>query len=194
MRSDVLASTLRLLQAGGYERLTVADVAADAGVAESTVYRRWRTKPELVAAAVLTLVDREVVVPDTGSLDSDLRAWLGEIARFVRRPDVIRLLRAVAALDDGVPGAVAAREGFWSARHERFVEVVERGKSRGELAPDVDAYELGELLLGPLYLRVLFIGLPVDEPFLHRSVDRLRRVFPVPPDGPPDGVSGPGRT
>ncbi len=47
----ILATRARLVQ-DGYSRMTVGDIAADAGVSRPTLYRRWSTKFELVADAL----------------------------------------------------------------------------------------------------------------------------------------------
>src|SRR3712207_2742373 len=70
----IRAAILRLLAEVGYSALTMDAVAAEAGVGKATIYRRWRTKEELVVDTVSEL-NREFAVPaDTGSVEGDLRA------------------------------------------------------------------------------------------------------------------------
>jgi len=47
------------------------DVAGHAGVGKATIYRRYRSKDELVSDAVATLVS-EITIPDSGSTRTDL--------------------------------------------------------------------------------------------------------------------------
>ena len=68
MRSNVLAATHDLLAEGGYEALRVEDVAARAGVHKTTLYRRWRTREQLVLEAMLERAFEHISVPDTASL------------------------------------------------------------------------------------------------------------------------------
>ncbi len=51
----ILAATLDLLAMDGYGGLTMAAVIARSGVSSATLYRRWPTKQQLVAAAVASL-------------------------------------------------------------------------------------------------------------------------------------------
>ena len=60
-------------------------VAAEAGVAKSTLYRRWPSKVELAVHAVAATFD-EIEVGDLGSLAADLRSSIGEAARLLRDP------------------------------------------------------------------------------------------------------------
>ena len=57
----------------GYDRLTMDAVAARAGTAKTTIYRRWPGKAELVVDALNSLKGVPEV-PDTGSLRQDRRA------------------------------------------------------------------------------------------------------------------------
>src|SRR6478735_8396043 len=47
----ILATRARLVR-DGYSRMTLGDIAADAGVSRPTIYRRWGGKLELVADAL----------------------------------------------------------------------------------------------------------------------------------------------
>ena len=46
--------------------MTVEGVAARAGVAKTTVYRRWRSKDELALAVLIDMVEQMASVPDLG--------------------------------------------------------------------------------------------------------------------------------
>src|SRR3954462_8865190 len=70
-RAAILDATRQLLAEGGVQRLTVEGVAARAGVAKTTIYRRWRSKDELALAVLLELVDL-LTVPDLGDLRAEL--------------------------------------------------------------------------------------------------------------------------
>src|SRR6478752_6730424 len=67
----ILAATLELMAEHGVRDLRMADVAARAGVGKATIYRRYRSKEELVSDAVATLVS-EIAIPATGSTRADL--------------------------------------------------------------------------------------------------------------------------
>src|ERR671920_260764 len=70
----IRAAILRLLAEVGYGALTMDAVASEAGVGKATIYRRWRTKQDLVVDTISDLAQAEGTTPDTGSLEGDLRA------------------------------------------------------------------------------------------------------------------------
>lgn len=82
----VFAATLRTIEDEGYSRATVDRIAAAAGVAKTTLYRRWPTKGELVTACV---VDAFGPAPLTGSdPESDLEACIRWAAGRIALPGV----------------------------------------------------------------------------------------------------------
>src|SRR2546423_7838557 len=72
----ILDATRELLAEVGVRGLTMEGVAARAGVAKTTIYRRWRSRNELALAVVLEMVAKVTAVPDL----SDTRA---ELVKFV---------------------------------------------------------------------------------------------------------------
>src|SRR3954447_3237979 len=70
-RDAILDATRELLLEGGVQRLTVEGVAARAGVAKTTIYRRWRSKDDLALAVLLELVEL-LTVPDLGEVRTEL--------------------------------------------------------------------------------------------------------------------------
>ena len=62
------------------------------------------------------------------------------------------------------------REMVVGARREQVVWVIERGIARGDLRPDVDPAIATELLVGPVYFRLVFGG-RLDAAFADQVVD-----------------------
>src|SRR5919205_4290078 len=77
------AAIPRLLADVGYGALTMDAVAAEAGVGKATIYRRWRTKQDLVVDTIADLNRDEANPPDTGSLEGDLRQMLHRLVAVI---------------------------------------------------------------------------------------------------------------
>src|SRR3954471_12457372 len=73
IRTAVLTTAARILHRDGYAGLTMERVAAEGGVAKTTVYRRWPTKAALCMDLYLDVAARELRDPDTGDVGRDLQ-------------------------------------------------------------------------------------------------------------------------
>lgn len=180
-RERVIGATIEVLLSSGYEGLTVARIAEMAGLAESTIYRRWPTKAQLAAAAIAELAELENPIPDTGSLKGDLQKLLDQINVLLNRSEVQRVLRTAMALDTSDPEVSELTQGFWAARFAGSADIVARAAQRGELPDSVDAYELIEHLVGATYFRVLVTRRPLDRQLIKRSVDAVLRTWAIGP-------------
>jgi AcrR family transcriptional regulator len=171
VREAVLRATLDALLAGGADDLSVRDVAQRAGVHETSVYRRWGTRANLILDAVLSEVQAAVPVPDTGSLRGDLLALLSAIAAFITTPLGQVLLQL--ALRDDLPEDRDVRDQFWAERFTVGQTVLQRARDRGELRPGVNGQLTIETLLGGLYVRLLLTREPIDGTLTEQLVDLI---------------------
>jgi AcrR family transcriptional regulator len=173
----ILAAALELMAEQGARDLRMDDVADRAGVGKATIYRRYRSKDELIAAAVAALVS-EITVPDTGSTHDDLLALMGNAVKVYRgsveagvMPSLVDAMRRDPDL------ARTVREGFLARRRAALRSVLERGVERGDLRPDLD-FELAlDVLGGPLFYRLLITGGPTDERFAEGVATLVLRGF-----------------
>src|SRR3954470_24041592 len=78
----ILETARRQLVERGYAGMSIAGIAEGARVGRPTVYRRYRDKADVVAAA-LALAPPARAAPDTGSARSDLLVILAAAARSV---------------------------------------------------------------------------------------------------------------
>ncbi|WP_308297490.1 TetR/AcrR family transcriptional regulator [Tsukamurella paurometabola] len=166
----MLAAALAQVAEHGFEGLRIAEVATRAGVAETTVYRRWSTPTALVADAVTELAAHGNPAPDTGDLRTDLLQVAQQIVALLARPGMARLVGTTLAMshDDEVD---AARRRFWDTRFEGIAPVIERAVDRGELTGLVTARDVIETVAAPIYFRILVGGAAPDDAFVGRCVD-----------------------
>lgn len=174
VRNAVLAATADELLEQGFERFSVASVARRAGVHHTTVYRRWPTKSELVLDAAIELTRQRVPAPDLGELRLDLHAYFAGLIDALADPRVLALVRGLILAPSTGTGQ---RERYWQDRFGVTAEIVGRAVARGELAAGVEPWRLIELVAGPLWMRVLVTGLPVDGAFLCRAIDDAIRAL-----------------
>jgi AcrR family transcriptional regulator len=138
------------------ETITLPMVAARAGVHATTVYRRWGTLGDLLSEVATHRFSGDIVVPDTGTLRSDLERWAADVATDLSDPDVLALMRATIGAA-GVDGSCACVED----RNAQLAAMLERERLRGGTPPDVK--QLADQLLGPLYYRAVFTFEPPER-------------------------------
>jgi AcrR family transcriptional regulator len=171
VRAAAIAATLAELAEAGYSALSLERVARRAGVNKTTLYRRWGTREELVLEAMLERAGEHISVPDTGSLRKDLLELARTAATNAASPEVAAMARAVAAESPRDSRLAAANRRFWAERLALDGVIVERAIERGEVAAATEPAQVIEAVLGPIHLRLLLTGEPVDEPFLEGIVD-----------------------
>jgi len=161
IRSAILA----VLAESGYAGLTMDAVAASAGVGKATIYRRWRTKSDLVADAVAELSAVSVTLPDTGSVEGDLRRLLHGLVSAVNGP----LGAAALSLMSALPHEPALRDAFRSGPVElwsdMYRQVWSRAVERGEVDDSVPGSAVSSSASAPILQRWLFSSEPVTEAY-----------------------------
>jgi AcrR family transcriptional regulator len=190
VRAAVLRATLDALLAGGPDAVSIRDIAQRAGVHESSIYRRWETRANLILDAALSETQAAVPVPDTGSLRGDLVALLTSIAAFITTPVGETLLRL--AVRTGPPEEETARRRFWAERFTTGQRVLQRAEARGELRPGLDYRLTMETLIGAMHVRLLLTREPVDGALAERVVDLMLAGLAAPGPGRVPGPGGRG--
>ena len=170
-------ATLELLAEEGYAALTMSGVASAAGVSSATLYRRWRSKADLVIDVMLAGAE-DHQLPDTGSLAGDLRSVIRTTADMKQNAQSVKIMAAVVGeLGRNPELAKAFRAALITPRRAQFAEIFERAAARNETRPDLD-YELAtDLVFGPLYQRILITGRPVTPKIADQLVDLVLRAI-----------------
>jgi len=156
--SAILQATLELLLDEGYRGLTMEQVRARSGVGKATLYRRYASKEELVAAAVRHL-NQQIPVPDTGNVRDDILAVAGSVLAAAARVGAATFMPRMLAESAGDADMHAIfYENLVAPRRAVVAEVLRRGVERGELRPDLDIELAIDMLTGPWVYRLLISG------------------------------------
>ncbi|MFJ4676038.1 MULTISPECIES: TetR/AcrR family transcriptional regulator [unclassified Kitasatospora] len=181
----ILDATREALAELGWGGLTMGDVALRAGVAKTTLYRRWPSKSELVVDAIASLFD-QLECADRGSLQADIEAVVARFAELLSLPETQAALLALFA--EGTRDPQLRRR-----IRERIVQpqkvLVELGRAnaqaRGEMDPDRDRAAADEeidiifdTIAGTVEHRLLVSGEPVTPDWIRRFTTLLLGPFP----------------
>jgi AcrR family transcriptional regulator len=172
----ILEAALATLAEVGYMRLRLDALAARAGVAKTTLLRRGPSTAALAAAAVQRLALQTVDVPESGDLREDLRAMLGNAVvmfgegdgRFV--PAMMRESGHHAEIADLLATVIRTRRAAYR-------RVLNRAIARHDLDPDIDQEVVIDLLVGPLWTRLLITREPVTHALVDEIVDVVLRAY-----------------
>lgn len=167
----MLEATLDELAETGYRALSMEAVSARAGVAKTTVYRRWPTRADLVRAAFAERVTSLSSARDTGTLRGDLVDYYGALTKQMSSCIGRSLVRVVFAEGDDPELAELVRH----VRLERTKlprGLVARAIARGEVPDHTDASFLLDTLGGVLHYRVGLLGQSLSKRELGELIDR----------------------
>ena len=173
----ILLATRDLLMERSFAELRIEHVAARAGVSKAAIYRRWPSKEALAQELLAELAGPHIAVPDTGDTRQELLACVLNPMRAVTDTPfgpVIRALLSQIATNPTLGDPFRAT--VVQARRDEIARVIERGKARGDLRDDADPGVATELLVGPVYFRVMFGG-ELTLAFAERVVDGVLHGF-----------------
>lgn len=161
-RARVLDSARDLVCQLGPRAVTVAEIAAAAGVGKQTIYRWWPSKSAVIMDALIELTDPDPAdLP--GSAYEAIRLQMRRVAAMFasRKGDLIRELVADSQGDPAL--AKDFRDRFFAHRRARGAATLEQGIATGELRPDLDVDDAIDVLYGPLWLRLLVRHRPLSQ-------------------------------
>ena len=169
----ILEATRELLVERGFEGMTMDAVAERAGAGKATVYRRWPSKVQLTADAIvcgpgvpMTIDD----VPDTGTLRGDLLS-----VRFGRRNEHTTELMAglMSAVKENPELAKVFHDQFVASRVRLMRSILERAQERGELRAGLDLDMVASVAPAMIAHRKMVVGQPIDDAFVERMIDSV---------------------
>ncbi|HEY0812061.1 MAG TPA: TetR/AcrR family transcriptional regulator [Pseudonocardia sp.] len=174
-RRAILDAAIAELREHGYPAVTVDGIAARAGAGKQTIYRWWGSKADVVLDAVLDLAEATIALPDEGTLAADLDAFLTATFRQRDQRDALAGLMAHSVLDPAF--ATPFRERFLFRRRAALRTLLDRGRARGEIAPDIDLELVVDVVFGVLWYRLLVENAPLSEDAGHELTDLVLRAL-----------------
>jgi len=131
----IVETAVELAERGGFEAVRLRDVASHAGVALGTLYRRFRSKEDLLVAALeleTSDLERRVATrpPQGGAAFERVMAFFTMATRgLCRRPNLARAM--VKAVASGEP-EVATKVANFHDRMGRLILIALRGQGASE--------------------------------------------------------------
>jgi AcrR family transcriptional regulator len=177
----IVAAFYDELAEGGHDKLTMDRVAARAGVGKAALYRRWRSKEQMLAELVTMVGGEEKPVPDLGSLGDDLCALIADMINAGRDPLIRQVIVYVIAVARSSPELIQAMQRVPGPNREDWQAVLQRAIDRGELAPETDMEIALDIITGPMWRRVIIAGDTLDPDYAKRLTAMVLRALGVDP-------------
>ena len=160
----ILDAARMVLARKGFTGTSMDEIARQAGVGKDTLYRRWKSKEELVLHLLSGISEQTVKAPD---LD-DARYALFLFLQAIRK---VNLDTDLGPLSAGVVGESARNERlaagfheFWRERRSIPAALVRRIAPPGTTDDAIEV--ILDHVLGPMYYRILLTGAPIDDEYL----------------------------
>ena len=152
----IIDAIVDLLVDGGYREVTIEAVAARAGVAKTTIYRRWPSKAEMVVEAI-----------------SACKKDCLEVEPCTAKPVACSLVGMLSMVSSSRVARIFT--GLMKPNREVVLATLRRGVDTGEIRPDANLDVVADLLVGPIFFRLLVSGAEVTPELASETVDLVLR-------------------
>jgi len=179
----ILAATFRQLIDVGYGALSIEAVAAEAGVAKTTIYRRYPTKAGLAVAALSVEVPFPPLPEELASRDALDRFVRQAIAMLVDS-GAIRILGSLLVEEARHPGLLETFRGNLLGPRRKIVDrMLQRGIERGEIRRDIDPLVVTEMIAGAIFGHHAILGMTANDAWVESLIDHVWTAIAARPEG-----------
>lgn len=171
----IMDAIVELLIERGYREVTIEGVAARAGVAKTTIYRRWPSKADMVVEAVCC-AGKDCPVEAACDGFEPVVCGLERMLSALSCSQVAKIVSGLAVeMPHNAELAETVRERLVKPNRAAMCALLRQGVASGELRADLDPEFVADLLVGPLFFRMLISGEPLSPELPGRTVSELLR-------------------
>jgi AcrR family transcriptional regulator len=150
----ILGAAFKLILEEGFRAVSLESIAAKAGVAKTTVYRRWPNKAAIVMDAFTAKAGSGSLFPAAPAAIESIRLQMHAMARSFRGNDgvLIKALLAEAQFDPELANALRTR---WTLpRRKLATGIIRQAIQQGDIRPELTPDDVIDLLYAPIYYRL----------------------------------------
>lgn len=170
-RQRVLRAALEVLAEQGLPGFTIDAVASRAGASKATLYRRWTSRTALLIQAMDELASRQLPVPATGHLRSDLIEFIRSADRLLREQPFPRLMAAFIDAAERDPTLQTLHASITESRRQPLRQLLVEARLRGDIPPSADLDLVIDVLTAPLFYRRFIAHQAISEAYVTALVD-----------------------
>jgi AcrR family transcriptional regulator len=167
-RKSILDATRRLLTHTPLGELSIEAIAKKAKVGKTTIYRWWPNKASIAMEAFTEQPGIQHIVPSNTDPAESITKMLENLVRQLRGQNgrIISGIIAESQANEEVLDLLYQK--FLKERVETLFEKIETGKQNGQFKKDIDTDIAIDMMLGPLFLRILSGEHGIDNSFAER--------------------------
>jgi AcrR family transcriptional regulator len=175
VHTAIMAAAVDVLGEKGYGTFSIEGVAARAGVAKQSIYRRWPSKGALLLDIYMEgMTGDGMTVPSGKGVEADFCAYIGQTIRRLKDVAWMNTLRSVVAEAQTDPRLrTLVFEKVVGPRREIGRRLLQAAVASGELDRDFDVEIFLDLVFGAVWYRLLLGHAPIDKQFADRMLKRL---------------------
>jgi AcrR family transcriptional regulator len=171
-RAKVLTAARELMSEGGIAAVTMEELAARTGVGKPTIYRSWPNAKAVAMAALMAMPATKAPPQRARSAIAELRQHVrGVVTAFTSRIGR-NAATLIASADAGTEMAKAFRHHVILNSREQLRAIVQRAVADGAISRAIDVEIALDLILAPVFFRLLLGHLPLDEEFADAVIDQ----------------------
>ena len=170
----VLDATKLLLKDRGFDETTIRAIAESSGVHASAIYRRWRSRTEIIEEAVYPGLSSVVVRP-TGNLRRDLRRFIRAHLVAFGAPEAKAAMPGLLATYQSSGRSGAPEDWLAVSARPQFLDILLSAPA-GSIDPGVDPNDVFDILLGALIARILVPTVAARKRPAEHLVDSVLRL------------------
>ena len=172
----ILDAAIRTLSEVGFDQMTMDQVAARAGSAKTTVYRRWTSKADLVRDALIWMSRNSVEIekiPDTGTLRADLISVQKDHSPEHSEMKVPVLSRLGSFYTEHQKAAQGVAAGVFGPLIELNAKLMKRAIERGEIPRTADIEMACQTIAATIAYRTAFLHQKFDKVEYAKLLDAI---------------------
>jgi TetR/AcrR family transcriptional regulator, fatty acid metabolism regulator protein len=158
-QSEIIHTAIKLIGEGGIQALTIKNISTEIGIAESALYRHFKSKTEVLNALldflcfIIISHYENVSKLKVSAFEKIEKMISGQLKIFAENPPY-----AIVILSDGLyKNEKSLYEKIFKimeSAKSTFVSIIDEGKSSGEIRKDLSSEQIAFVIMGSVRLTV----------------------------------------
>ncbi len=175
-RRSILDATRRLLTHTSVQKLSIEAIARKAGVGKTTIYRWWPSKSAVIMEAVFSQPAFHNILPTPKSAADGVRVQIEKLARQLNGKNGRLVAQIIGEAQPDPKSLQIFIDVFLQDRYNSLSSYIEGGKQNGEFDTNIDTDSAIDIILGPLFFRLLS-GQDIDTDFADDMANMLLKML-----------------